>query len=501
MNRFLSVVVLLSAATVAIAQLPEPYATWDKGAVKHLMTKDEVKAWSNVRTEAAAKAFVDLFWAKRDPTPATARNEFREEFEQRVAAADQFFTTPKTKGSMSDRGRALILLGSPYTMGGQGAARTAAGTNQTMGPSPTEITVGGARASSAMLSWTYSGDKKPAFVKRKDFEILFSDERGGGEYEFAITPRTNPNALLQDAVNAYLLWPDLTEVPTYADAVPVAPAKMTAFRDAALKAAYDKFKAEQKAVGSAHLTWGEYVTPEGQNFVPVSLFVPQSANIPPGRAVKFFGAVENAAGEVVEIIEEEAVLVATGRDAYVDKTIILAPGQYKAAFGVAADGQTLALTPAELTVKGLKADEPAISQLLLSNNAFPLPEAQKRTDPFAFGGLKVIPKGDAVFATADELWYFLELRNPGLADTGAPNVMVKMDITGTTVSGKTPKMNFPIGPVEAIPLKGVANHFGLVQAIPLTDFEPGQYTIKLKVIDTVLKKTYESEKKFEVRKL
>jgi GWxTD domain-containing protein len=494
-------IVMMSIAVAVVAQLPAPYDTWGQGPVKHLMTKEEAKKWSGVRTEAEAKAFVELFWAKRDPTPATPRNEFHEEFDLRAAAADEYFTTIKTKGSMTDRGMALILLGQPYTMGAKGAAAGASGTNQTLGVSDLNITVGGARGSSAMLTWAYSNDKKPKFIKRKDFEILFSDDSGRGEYQFAITPRTNPNTLFQEAVNAYLLWPDLTKPPTSGTEASASPAKSTTFRDAALKAAYDKFKAEQKPVGTAHLTWGEYVTPEGDGFVPVSLFMPASANVPSGRKVTFFGAVENAAGEVVQILEEEATLIASGRDAYVDKSLTLAPGTYKAAFGVAADGQPLALTSAELTVQGLKAGDTAVSQLILSNHAVPLAQAQKRTDPFTFGGLKVVPKGDAVFVTSDELWYFLEMRNPGLGDTGAPKVMVKLDINGKTVAGKSEKLDFPMQEVEALPLKGVPNHYGLVQAFPLADFEPGLYTVKLKVIDSVLKKTYQMEKQFEVRKL
>ena len=501
MNRIAGLVVSAVMAGVAFAQLPPEYATWGQSAVKHLMTSEEAKAWPAIRSEADAKAFIDLFWARRDPTPATQRNEFREDFEARVAAADKFFTTLRTKGSLTDRGRAFILLGSPMTVGGQAGSGGASNTNQTRSAgSPMDITVGGARGSTPKITWLYAGDKKPPFIKRKDFEIMFSDERGGGEFEFAITPRVNPIAFLQEAVKASVLWPDLTKPPVYASETAVAaPAKATAFRDASLKALYDKYKAEPKPVGTAHLTWGEYVTPQGQGFVPVSLFVPAAANIPAGRKVTFFGVVENAAGEVVEILEEEATLIAAGRDAYVDKSLTLAPGRYKAAFGLAAGGQALALTPAELTVQGLSATEPGISQLILSTNAVALPQAQKMTDPYAFGGLKVVPKGDAVFTTADELWYFVELRNPGLAETGAPKIMVKLDINGKTAAGKA-DMNFPLGGVDPLPLKGVQGHFGLVQAVPLTDFAPGQYTIKVKLIDTVLKKSYEVDRQFEVRK-
>jgi GWxTD domain-containing protein len=484
----IAVAVSCAIAAAAVAQLPAPYDAWGQGPAKHLMTKEEARVWAAIRTEADAKNFVDLFWAKRDPTPTTERNEFRLEFDQRVAAADQSFTTTKTRGSMTDRGRALILLGSPFTVGSVGGARAAA--NDAV------------RAETAKLTWAYRNDKKPKFIARKDFEILFSDERGGGEYEFAKTPRVNPEALLQEAVAAYIISPNLTAVPSYGTTTAAAtPGRSKAFRDAALQAAYEKFKAEQKPVGTAHLTWGEYVTPEGEGFVPVSLYVPASPNVPANRKVTFFGVIENAAGEVVEVHEEDATLIATARDAYIDKSLRLEPGKYNATFGVAEGGKPLALTRTEVTVQGLKPEDTAVSQLILSNNAFPLPQAQKRTDPYAFGGFKVVPKGDATFAPSDDLWYFMELRNPGVADTGAPKVMVKLDVTGKTDDGKPVNLNFPLSDVETLPLKDVKNHYALVQAFPLADFKPGSYTIKVKVIDSVLKKNYEEVRQFQVRNL
>src|SRR5688572_11102909 len=118
---------MMFVAVTAVGQLTAPYAGWGDTAAKWLMTKDEAKQWKAIRNDADAKKFVDLFWARRDPTPATARNEFKEEFDLRVGLADQSFTTAKTKGSLSDRGRAVILLGSPYTVTSKGGGGRVAG--------------------------------------------------------------------------------------------------------------------------------------------------------------------------------------------------------------------------------------------------------------------------------------------------------------------------------------------------------------------------------------
>ena len=72
----------------ALAALSSKYADWPKGPVQWLMTRDDWRAWKNVKTDEEAQAFIDLFWARRDPTVGTYQNEFQAEFEGRVAYAD-----------------------------------------------------------------------------------------------------------------------------------------------------------------------------------------------------------------------------------------------------------------------------------------------------------------------------------------------------------------------------------------------------------------------------
>jgi GWxTD domain-containing protein len=63
--------------------------------------------------QAGKPAFIAEFWRRRDPDPDTAENEFREQYEERVAEAARLFRNESKPGWLTDRGRILILFGPP----------------------------------------------------------------------------------------------------------------------------------------------------------------------------------------------------------------------------------------------------------------------------------------------------------------------------------------------------------------------------------------------------
>lgn len=69
-----------------------------------------------VRTSAEAVNFIEGFWHLRDPDPATPENAFRETFARRAEAADLLYAEGATRGSLTPRGRALLLLGPPVRL-------------------------------------------------------------------------------------------------------------------------------------------------------------------------------------------------------------------------------------------------------------------------------------------------------------------------------------------------------------------------------------------------
>ncbi len=86
------------------------YSTWADSPQGWFMTKGERAQWATLASEADAEKFVAEFLAKRDP-------KFAEEIATRIRKADQYFTVGKTNGSDALRGKVVIVLGPPSSMG------------------------------------------------------------------------------------------------------------------------------------------------------------------------------------------------------------------------------------------------------------------------------------------------------------------------------------------------------------------------------------------------
>lgn len=92
---------------------PAELVEWAAGPARWYLLPAELRHLRAVRSPAEAVNFIDAFWRLRDPDPATAENPAREGFARRVEAADLLYGEAKVRGSLTPRGRALILLGPP----------------------------------------------------------------------------------------------------------------------------------------------------------------------------------------------------------------------------------------------------------------------------------------------------------------------------------------------------------------------------------------------------
>ena len=80
--------------------------------VRYLITPAERRIFLNL-PESERPAFIDEFWAKRDPNPETEENEFKVQYFERIDEANHLFTDGGEPGWLQDRGRIYILLGPP----------------------------------------------------------------------------------------------------------------------------------------------------------------------------------------------------------------------------------------------------------------------------------------------------------------------------------------------------------------------------------------------------
>lgn len=491
--RVTSVLLAIALALPASSALSEKWRDWAKGPVVHLMTEDEKGEWARLSTDEDAARFEALFWAKRDPSPGTPINENRIIFDRRVAAADENFTSGRVRGALSDRGRVLILLGAPDR-----AKRS--GTTQSTIQSGFAGAAESARGEAAPTDvWTYERDSIQPWMGRHEFEVAFIDEYGDGRYELQLSPRRNVAPILEAAVEQFLVSPDLQEVPVTIDRVVVTEERATELRSESIRAAWETFRAaDDPGATDLHVTWGQFITPSGTVFVPVQLYVPEGSDLPREGDVTFFGVVENEGGEVVAVYEEPLSLIESKGDAFVDKSLMLEPGSYSSVFGLAVDGAPVAMKRTAMEIRGPAMDQASVSEIILSNNVYPLAEAQTPTDPYAFGGLKVVPKGDRSFSTNDDIWYVIAVRNPGLTDEGAPNLQIKLDVTGETNAGQPVRMSAPTMPASVSPVRDTEGHYVVGSSFPAGAFKPGSYLLKARLLDSVTKKSWNLEAPFTV---
>jgi GWxTD domain-containing protein len=80
--------------------------------VSYIISKQERKIFREL-PESDRDAFVEEFWKRRDPEPETAFNEYRAEYEDRVAKSGMLFNGEGRPGWRTDRGRIYILFGPP----------------------------------------------------------------------------------------------------------------------------------------------------------------------------------------------------------------------------------------------------------------------------------------------------------------------------------------------------------------------------------------------------
>ena len=191
-NAALTVSILAAGAPFAVAQETKPtedpsqkvrkvseekdkiYKNWLSKDVEYIITGDEKKAYKALKTDEERENFIENFWRRRDPDPDTEENEYREEYYERIAYANEHFASG-IPGWKTDRGRIYITFGKPdsiesHPSGGSYDRPSYEG--------------GGSTTTYPFETWFYRhldnvGD---------GIEIEFVDPTGTGEYRIARSP-------------------------------------------------------------------------------------------------------------------------------------------------------------------------------------------------------------------------------------------------------------------------------------------------------------------------
>ena len=147
------------------------YTRWLKEDVSLIIRPEEEAAFEKLKTDEEREEFIKIFWDLRDPNPDTEENEYRDQHYERLAYANEHFSSGKP-GWMTDRGRIYIKFGKPDEI----EAHPAGGSYQR--PS---YEGGGSTTTYPFETWFYR--YLPGV--RSGVEIEFVDSTGSGEYRIA----------------------------------------------------------------------------------------------------------------------------------------------------------------------------------------------------------------------------------------------------------------------------------------------------------------------------
>lgn len=129
------------AATPAPAPLNPAFRSWLDRDAAYIITDDERSAFEGLQSDEEREKFIEQFWERRDPTPGTPENEYREEHYRRIAFANE-----QLGGWQTERAQIYIMFGPPdqiddHSQGGQYQRPPAEG--------------GGLVRTSPWMMWTY----------------------------------------------------------------------------------------------------------------------------------------------------------------------------------------------------------------------------------------------------------------------------------------------------------------------------------------------------------
>jgi GWxTD domain-containing protein len=155
-------------------ELKKVYKDWLNEDVAYIITDEERKAFKKLATDEEREQYIEAFWRRRDPDPDTDENEYKEQYYERVAYANEHYASG-IPGWKTDRGRIYIMFGKPD----ETESHPSGGSYQR------EIWEGGGNTSTYPFErWFYRYIEGVG----SGVEIEFVDPTGSGEYRIARSP-------------------------------------------------------------------------------------------------------------------------------------------------------------------------------------------------------------------------------------------------------------------------------------------------------------------------
>ena len=492
-------------------ELETPYRKWLNEDVAYIITDEERSAFKRLQTDEEREQFIEQFWLRRDPTPDTFENEFREEHYRRIAYANEHYASG-IPGWKTDRGRIYITFGPPDEI----ESHPSGGTYER----PPEEG-GGTTSTYPFEQWRYR------YIEDIGNNIIieFVDPTMSGEYRMTSDPSEKDALLYVPGAGLTMMeqmgLSDKTQRFNRTDGthlgVPFGgeTASMNEFNRIEQFAKLQKppsikFK-DLDAVIQSRISYNILPMKVQVDFFPVT-----DASVLTNVTIQFdnkdlqFQAKEgvqkaavNILGTVtsitrrpvsnfektVEVIAPNEMLQEYAKNkSLFQHTVPLAPGTYRLNV-IAKDiiGGNLSAHEFAITVPRLDADKMSTSSLVLADQIGKVPTRSIGTGQFVIGSSKVRPRiGDAsahvppTFTRSEKMGIYMKLYNLGADEnTHKPDGQVEYVLSK---NGSNEKIIDFTEEITQIP-DASASQTTIEKLLPLNNLAPGQYTIQLKVTD------------------
>jgi len=504
-RSLLPLVALLLAAGVPRGSAESPAVDTKRfpRLVRVLLLPEEAALLKELKDDKDRVEFQKIFWARRDPTPGTPANEFEDNVRAVWKHADDLFAYPNQKGSETGCGQVLALLGRPEEVLGKGDD-----------PRTTSVNVTGKTSRERGVDTPPPGPGRPfdnmAYLRegseREPETWVYRDRPGlpytftGAELRIALDSEcrfAEGGILAQDlrrAAAAFVTRPDITYsrgsdghlAPLAAAAA--ASSGASAGAQALLAAPRNDFPL---AAESKLLMRG----PKGEAYVAGLVRAAAGATGPAAR-LSLAAQASDAAGQAVASSAREMTARPEADGSLVASWgLSLKPGRYKVTVAaLLAEPSKGSVSTIDVEVPDFGGGALVASPLVVYPDEPSAGGAANARDPYAamqLGPMRLHPRIGNVFAPQDALMVVATLYG-AKADpvSGQAGLRSRFSILkdgkpvarGAEDVFTTPDAVASVGP------------------IPLTDYTPGSYVVRLDVTDAVTKQTLRQETAFEIRK-
>lgn len=495
-------------------EMKEAYKKWLDNDVAYIITDQERKAFRALATDEERENFIEQFWRRRDPDPDTEENEFREQYYERIAYANERFTSG-IPGWKTDRGRIYIAWGKPdsiesYPAGGSYNRPSWEG--------------GGSTTTYPFEIWFYRhlegiGD---------GLEIEFVDPTGTGEYRLARD--ANEKDALRMVPGAGLTASEELGLTNKADRITGAAGQGATFqreqdsmfRRMEIQAGLFrppsvKFSDLQTMLGadSGVLDNNPLKVDVRVDFFRqsddkvVTAFTVQTNNRDLAfesvggleqASINIFGRVTAVSGKRSGIFEDSVTATATAaelndardRRSVYQKAIALTPGTYKV------DVVVRDVKSGNRGIVNLGFAVPRYDDKKLSTSSMVLTSRLRATTDrdiggmFVIGGAKVIPNLAGIYRQGEEIGVYMQVYNAGIDQT---TLRPAVDVEYILLKDGKELMK------QAEDWSGLSDsgqRLTLARLLPSALMPPGEYEVKIVVKDRVTTQVIENKSKFVI---